>query len=137
MMQRKTDPAKEIILENFLTFKGTNFQKNIPKEVAEGGPSVRAVDWALLLALLPGRAESQDGVPGSWLWGESWAKLPAVLHCEPSVVTRTYFLMMVISLQEPVPSLHPLIYPMWDWLDKQAYRLSLLTLSPWGLGTKV
>ena len=37
--------------------------------------------------------------------------------------TCLYFLMMVISLQEPLPSLHPFIYPTWDGLDKQAYSL--------------
>lgn len=42
----------------------------IPKEVAEGGLSVRAEDWALLPALLPGGAESRGGVRGSSLWGQ-------------------------------------------------------------------
>lgn len=56
--------------------------------------------------------------------GRSWARLPGVLHRESSMSTRTYFLLMVLPLQEPVPSSRPLfIYPVWDGLVKLACRI--------------
>ena len=70
-----------------------------------------------------GEQRAETGCRALCCGGESWARLPAVLHCEPSMVMRVYFLMMVISLQEPLPSLHLFVYPMWDGLDKQACRL--------------